>query len=707
MTTQRTSAGTTVISPATRPRRAFAIAPRTPDEAQRLGLLGDLGILDTAPEPGFDGLTGAAALLTGCPIALVSLLDQDRQWFKSATGLLATETPIAHSFCAHAVWQDDLFEIEDTHTEPRFAGNPLVTGTPHIRFYAGQPLVLDGVNLGTLCVIDTRPRKLSDEVRRALGGLAHAAAQLIGARRSELALRAQQRRMADIALASGDWLWDSDRNHRIGWSATHAAPQGEHDLLVEGAVLPDGLLLDGRGQILRPPVTFHSLLTAPTDIVRATIALAAAAGTRHLSFSAVPCFGDDGALTGFRGTARDVSSAIEQEQRRFEADLALRLERDSAQRSARLRSELVSRVSHELRTPLNAVLGFSQLLLRDSSDPTFYAAQINRAATHLLGLVNDMLDLARLESGREVVDLRSVPTLNVVKRCIELLEAESRRRDVTISWAIAPGADGVRADLRGLTQVLLNLLSNAMKCSARGGKVRVSARNLADGRWALDVSDDGPGIAAELLPVLFQPFSRLPASGKRDGTGLGLSISRQLVDAMGGDISVQSKVGKGSCFTVTLQAAELNLSPASETDFSSFVTAQPTCPLSPALDVLYIEDDPVNALVLDRMMGHLGNVRLHHADTARQGREMAASLTLDLILLDMNLPDGHGLEVLQALRDEMTTRIPVVALSADALPEAIALARASGFDDYLTKPIDLVALERLLITIRSHITAKP
>ncbi len=683
---------------------AFRTASRAPDEARRHALLRDAGILDSPPERSFDGLTSAAAALAECPIALISLLDGERQWFKSATGTLVTETPIAKSFCAHAVQGDGLFEIEDTRTDPRFSDNPLVTGEPHIRFYAGQPLELDGVRLGTLCVIDTRPRKLSATARHALTGLAYAAAALIGARRSERELQAQRRRLADVALASGDWLWDADVHHEVQWASANTVTDETDDLLTRGTILPDGLLLNGHGEALQPAVSFHSLLTRQADIVRATIEVDSACGVRHLSFSALPQLTDGGELAGFRGTARDVSAAVVQERQRYETDVALRLERDSARQSAQLRSELVSRVSHELRTPLNAMLGFSQLLLRDSSDrddPRFYAVQINRAATHLLGLVNDMLDLARLESGREVFDLRSVDTASVVRRCAELMESDSRMRGVGILWNVEPGAEAVRADSRALTQVLLNLLSSALKWSPRGKKVTVTARQTATARLTIGVTDEGPGIAAELLPVLFQPFSQLSANTRREGTGLGLSISQQLATAMGGDVSVTSAPGKGSCFTVTLALAQAPLPLPVETDFSTLDSGLETSHAPRSVKVLYIEDDPVNALVLDHMMAHLGGVDVLHADTAEKGREMVALSRPDLILLDMNLPDGHGLQVVRTLRSDLgAERVPIVALSADVLPQSIDLARAAGFDDYLVKPIDLVTLERLLTGVR-------
>ena len=318
-----------------RPRPGFVSAPRAPDEPQRLALLRAAGIFDIAPERSFDGLTNAAASLTDCPIALVSLLDDERQWFKSAAGMQATETPIAYSFCAHAVQGEGLFEVEDTHADPRFSTNPLVVGEPYIRFYAGQPLELDGVRLGTLCVIDTQPRKLASSARHALAGLAYATAALNSARRTDRELQAHRRRLADVALASGDWLWDADVDLRVHWAAAHTYLQGSDDFLVEGAVLPDGPLLDGRGDTLQPPTNFHSLLTRQSKIVRATIQVVGVPGSRYVSFSALQRLNDDGQPAGFRGTARDVSAAVGQERARYEADLALRLERDSAQQSAK------------------------------------------------------------------------------------------------------------------------------------------------------------------------------------------------------------------------------------------------------------------------------------------------------------------------------------------------------------------------------------
>ncbi len=679
------------------PRRAACAGV----ESRPADLLRDLRILDSAPEASFDGLTRAAALLTGCPMALVSLLVDGRPWVKSRFGLAATETPSVLSFCALAARQPDLLEVEDAWADPRFANHPWVTCDPRIRFCAGQPLMLGGVCLGTLCAFDTQPRRLSAPVREALLGLAHVAQALIEARQSLVALGEQQQRLTDIALASGDWLWESDAQNQVIWRIAHETEADENELLSPGSRLPDGPLLDPQGEPQTPPLPFHRLLAQQGKITRATLRPVVSDAATCVSISALPYFGVAGEWLGFRGTARDVTAAVADERQRRAADIALRAERDAAQQAARLRSEVVSSVSHELRTPLNAVVGFAQLLLIDPQQVTLYASHIQRAGTLLLALVNDMLELARLETGHARMDLRPVSSASLMQRCVDLLEPEANRRGVQMHAHADPGADVVMAQMQGLTQAILNLASNALKFSPPGSTVRLHARvGLDEGHIEIGVSDQGPGIAPELLSLLFLPFSQLPGNRAKGGTGLGLAISRQLLQAMGGEISVQSVVGQGSSFTITLRASEPGMPFVPESAFGVLdESAAP--PSATLLRVLYIEDDPVNVLLLEHMLAHFGPLNMSHAATAAAGRLAAQGGHFDLILLDMNLPDGHGLDLLAQLRaSTRNDKVLIVALSADALPTSISAARAAGFDDYLTKPITMAVLERLVAKLR-------
>ena len=546
-----------------------------------------------------------------------------------------------------------------------------------------------------------RSTKSANESRKTPGlssleGLADAVAEQLASHQAKNALSAQQRRLVDVARASGDALWECDAQLSVQWTAAEADEGASNAMIIEGQELPDGLLLDARGCPLEPSQTLHEAFASQPRVVRALIRCTVDGRTVYLSFSAIRRLDASGQSCGFSGTARDVSAAVKQELARYEAEIALRVERDAANQAARLRSELVARVSHELRTPLNAVLGFSELLLHTPMEVTHYATRIHRAGTHLLGLVNDMLELAKLESGSESLELRPESTTSMMRRCVDLLEASARARGVHLLTHNGTHADLVVADRRRLLQALLNLANNALTFSPPGATVHLRARRVKDDRIEIAVSDQGPGIPAESIPQLFQPFSQLPGDTRRGGTGLGLVISRQLMRSMGGEAAYRPASGGGATFALTLMAAAAGAESAPDSDFVQ-MAAPAHHRRHELLQVLYIEDEPVNALVVRKMLSIVGGVQLHEASSLEGGRRMAASLELDLILVDMNLPDGHGLEALPALRAaSRATDVTIVALSADALPASISAARDAGFDDYLTKPVAVHTLERLL-----------
>lgn len=299
-------------------------APLPPNEARRLTVLHELGLLDTAPEEPFDALAQSAARLTNCPIALITLVDERRQWFKAAHGLPLRETPRDLSFCTHAILGEALFEVPDARDDARFAANPLVRGEPHMRFYAGVPLQFRGATLGTLCVIDTQPRGLSGEQRAAMQGLACIAAELLRSRARMHAFNDEHRRLLDFGRASGDWMWETDAELRYtwvsdeckavtGWSASNYLGRTMDDqplLDVDGVAHADGRL----GQLLNRQQPF-SRVVAEEQTPRGTLAI---------SRSAVPVFDGAGRFAGYRGTARDMTAQIDAVRRSRHHDALLR-----------------------------------------------------------------------------------------------------------------------------------------------------------------------------------------------------------------------------------------------------------------------------------------------------------------------------------------------------------------------------------------------
>lgn len=406
-----------------------------------------------------------------------------------------------------------------------------------------------------------------------------------------------------------------------------------------------------------------------------------------LSCNARPIRDEQGKLQGGVVVFHDIT-----ERKRAEEKLAQAREAKLvAEAASRAKDEFLSRMSHELRTPLNAILGFGQLLEMNllSEDQRECVDQINRGGKHLLKLINEVLDIARIEAGRMPLSPEPVRVTDAIQEVLDLVRPLSAGRDIRFHLDLA-GVNGhcVLADNQKLKQVLMNLLSNAIKYNREQGEVRISCEEAAPGRLRLVVSDTGPGIAAEKLHRLFVPFDRLDAEQTGvEGSGLGLALSKSLVELMGGTLTVTTEAGKGSRFCVELAQAEdpQERLPADVTQLPGSVNV-----FCEGRTVLYIEDNLDNLRLVQRVLDLRPGVQLVTSMQGSLGTELARQHRPDLILLDVHLADLNGEQVLGRLRAAPETQsIPVVVLSADATPRQIERLRAAGARDYLTKPIEV------------------
>ncbi len=364
-------------------------------------------------------------------------------------------------------------------------------------------------------------------------------------------------------------------------------------------------------------------------------------------------------------------------------------EREVAVAQSHAKSQAMSRISHELRTPLNAVLGFTQLMRSGHGDPArqaLWLAHVEDAGRHLLALIDDVLELSRAEVGELRLATEVVACADVLAAALPLVAGLAQQHGVQLRQLAVAGT--VLADPVRLRQVLVNLLTIAIKYNHAGGEVRLWSRQ-AGHQVALHVADNGSGIAPDRLRHAFEPFNRLGAeSSGVDGSGLGLAIVKVLVDHMGGHVDVHSRVGEGSEFVLHLPSADRVAHAGPAAAATPPVLAQPAPPM--AAQVLYIEDNPVNALLVREMLTHRPAIDLLTTEDGISGIRCARAYVPDLMLVDMQLPDIDGHAVLRALRaDPLTAGIRCVALSANATPADVEAARLAGFTDYWTKPIEL------------------
>ncbi|MDQ6777479.1 MAG: response regulator [Actinomycetota bacterium] len=407
-----------------------------------------------------------------------------------------------------------------------------------------------------------------------------------------------------------------------------------------------------------------------------------------------------GAPGEFQSATRDISE-------RKDADAETARAQEDAERANRAKSEFVSRMSHELRTPLNAIIGFGQVLdLQPLSVSQHEEVEhILKAGKHLLALINDVLDISRIEARGLEFSLEQVLVTEPVREALALVAPLATQRNIRISADMRFGDDRyATADRQFLAQVLLNLLSNAIKYNREGGRIDASFSATENGRIRILVADSGLGIGPEMLTRVFEPFDRLGAEYTDvQGSGLGLALSKTLVEAMGGSIVVESALGRGSTFTIELEAAR---APDGAAQMTSPNAPPPVTNSELGPDhcrILYIEDNLANLTLVEHILDQQAAVELIPAMQGTLGLELARDHHPDLIVLDVHLPDLPGIEVLRRLKAQTDTRdIPVVVLSADASVKHIKALRDAGACEYLTKPIDVRQFLEVLAANLNH-----
>ncbi|WP_350608267.1 response regulator [Pseudoalteromonas sp. MER144-MNA-CIBAN-0113] len=546
------------------------------DELSRLKDLYEYDVLDTEAEKSFDDLTQLASDICETPISLISLVDPDRQWFKSKHGIDVAETARDISFCSHAILKNHVFEVQNALTDTRFHDNPLVTNDPNIRFYAGAPLITPRGNaIGTLCVISDKPKKLSSKQINALTVLSK---EVI----AQLELRLNNKKLF-MALEK----------------------QKEHNKELEK-------------------------LKEAADIANNT------------------------------------------------------------------KSKFLANMTHELRTPLHGILNLAEFAISETTteEKNSTLKSILKSAHYLSNIVNDILDFSKIEAGKLEIEHINFSLNEVISDVIKPLLQQASAKGIKLITSIDPKiADNLKGDPLRISQILNNLCSNAIKFTNFGQvELKISVKNstLQTQVLTFEVIDTGLGINETVQEHLFKEFHQADSSTSRKygGTGLGLSICARLSELMQGHLSFTSKIDKGSTFTYE-QSFEIALLPPTSKQCTDITNLQGST-------VLIAEDNKINQLIIVKML-KAHNANLIIAENGKECVKYFKEHSVDLIFMDIQMPEMNGIEATQAIRALPAGKtVPIIAMTANTLKQDIEHYLDIGMDGYLTKPFDKAKLNSLL-----------
>lgn len=659
---------------------------------KRLAVLHGYRVLDTAPEQAYDDIAQLAAFICGTPMATVTFVDRERQWYKSEIGIGLKETPANTSICAHALVHEDVLVVADTLGDERFRNNPYVKGPPGIRFYAGSPLISpQGYVLGTLCVLDLVPRQLSEKQIEALRTLARQVMTLLELRRLviekdaaleqqrrlEGAVRRSEERFRFTTGATGITLFNQDRDLRYTWVDNVIPGQGSSDIVGKTDL-----------EVMHTIVDLEKLIRAKREVLRTgegkrlEVIDPMPDGTRRYHDVVLePIRNDLGDVVGLMGASTDITERKLAEQQLAQA----KAEADAANRA---KDRFFAVLSHELRAPLHPALMIAAALAGDEQMPERFREDIQLVYRNIeleANLIDSMLDLTRIANGKLELHVQRLDLGQILSDCVAMCRSEAAAKSIELVLECGAAHHCVNGDAPKLQQVFGNIVRNAIKFTPAGGRVAVRSSISPDGRLRVEVTDTGVGIDPEVLPKVFEAFEQGRSAVTREfgGLGLGLAICKGIVGAHGGKIWASS-AGKGKGTTMTVEL------PASEPAPVETKMAAPQEISGPgSLKILLVEDHEDTLRAMARLLRKLE----HSVITATcvvDALDAADKNEFDLVISDLGLPDGTGLELMRSVLEKRPCK--GIALTGYGMESDIDSTRQAGFNAHLTKPVNFQAL---------------
>ena len=674
--------------------------PSDSEEIKRLQTLLSYDVLDSAPEEEFDGLVQLISAICDVPVAIISMLDEKRQWYKAKIGMEQTELPKNETICQYTLLQNEILEITNALEDERVKDNPHVKAENGIRYYAGIALQApNGYNIGTLCVADIKPRKLSGSQRNSLKLLSRQIMALLEVRRKNRSLADELEFILNEKVMQAEeklLLKENEYQHLLDSikrsnSVVEFTPNGyvisanriftnfigyteeelkgmHHSKLVDPKAelknekfwqaLEDGEFKAGR---------FRRIRKDGEEV--------------WMQATYNPVKSPEGEINKIIKIAQDITIEIE-------AENAMQKAKEAAESLNRQKDSFIANVSHEIRTPIHAVLGFTELLLEQESDPqkAGYLKSVKTAGDNLMFIINDILDLSKIEAGIIQMHATTFSLQQIIQNIFSILHLKAKQKQLKLTYSIAPNVpEYLLGDSNRLSQVLLNLLGNALKFTFEGEvelKVECDREQASLNMVKFTVTDSGMGIPEDKLEKIFERFSQADESISRKfgGTGLGLNISRQLVERQNGTITVESKVGEGSKFSFSIPY------PTGETPEVQWTIPSQKLQAPVATGrILLCEDNELNQRLIEAILKE-NQYTVDVAGDGKKGVEMFMARDYDLVLMDLQMPVQDGRETTRILRKELKSQVPIVALTANFLNIEREKCLQDGMNDYLSKP---------------------